>query len=200
MSQYKFVVDGEWRYAPDQPAMYDEAGNVNNVVEVQEYVPENLDSLSGFDPPPSPPSRCRLHSYEPRLLDAAKPATQLLSPASKCGSHVPDCQQWKAEQRQHRHIVLSRCPAIAVSHSYNQPLPAPEDYTKEPPPAPQHLQLTLLNVPPAMDATASLPRPQHVVLNHTFCQRASHQVRSAFSVSEGGCRGRCRCAAVQPSI
>jgi 5'-AMP-activated protein kinase regulatory beta subunit len=116
--QYKFVVDGEWKYAPDQPAMYDEGGNVNNVLEVQEYVPENLDSLSGFDPPPSPPS------------------------------------------------------------SYTQPLPTAEDYTKEPPPAPAHLQLTLLNVPPAMDATAQLPRPQHVVLNHTYCQRASPQVNA----------------------
>lgn len=59
--QYKFVVDGEWKYAPDQAAMYDEGGNVNNVLEVQEYVPENLDSLSGFDPPPSPPSRLVPH-------------------------------------------------------------------------------------------------------------------------------------------
>lgn len=25
--------------------------------QVHEYVPENLDSLSGFEPPPSPPSR-----------------------------------------------------------------------------------------------------------------------------------------------
>jgi len=38
--------------------MFDEMGNVNNVLEVHEYVPENLDGLSGFDPPPSPPSRC----------------------------------------------------------------------------------------------------------------------------------------------
>jgi 5'-AMP-activated protein kinase regulatory beta subunit len=30
--QYKFIVDGEWKYAPDQPAMYDEMGNVNNVL------------------------------------------------------------------------------------------------------------------------------------------------------------------------
>ena len=59
--QYKFVVDGEWKYAPDQAAMYDEGGNVNNVLEVLEYVPENLDSLSGFDPPPSPPSRLVPH-------------------------------------------------------------------------------------------------------------------------------------------
>ncbi len=39
--------------------MYDEDGNVNNVLEVQEYVPENLASLSSFDPPPSPPERRR---------------------------------------------------------------------------------------------------------------------------------------------
>eukprot|EP00897_Mesotaenium_endlicherianum_P007507 jgi/Mesen1/6785/ME000348S06054 len=54
--QYKFIVDEVWRYAPDLPAMYDELGNVNNTLEVQEFVPENLDNLAGFDPPPSPPA------------------------------------------------------------------------------------------------------------------------------------------------
>jgi 5'-AMP-activated protein kinase regulatory beta subunit len=53
--QYKFIVDGEWKYAPEQPAMYDEMGNVNNVLEVQEYVPEILDSLDSFLAPSSPP-------------------------------------------------------------------------------------------------------------------------------------------------
>lgn len=43
---------------------------------------------------------------------------------------------------------------------------------------PPHLQLTLLNVPPAMDATATLPRPQHVILNHLYCQRTSHSVNA----------------------
>lgn len=38
---------------------------------------------------------------------------------------------------------------------------------------PPHLQLTLLNVPPLADAAAPLPRPQHVVLNHLYCQRTS---------------------------
>ena len=55
--QYKFIVDREWKYAADQPAMYDDMGNVNNVLEVQEYVAENLENLSGFEPPASPPSR-----------------------------------------------------------------------------------------------------------------------------------------------
>ena len=90
--------------------------------------------------------------------------------------------------RQQGHGYLHRCgqhatidtsflnAAPLLRRSYTQLLPTAEDYTKEPPPAPAHLQLTLLNVPPAMDATASLPRPQHVVLNHTYCQRASPQV------------------------
>ena len=54
--QYKFIVDGEWQYDPGQPAMYDERNNVNNVLEVQEYAPENLDSLNVFEQPPSPDS------------------------------------------------------------------------------------------------------------------------------------------------
>lgn len=56
--QYKFIVDGEWKHDPNQRAMRDENGNVNNVIEVQEYVPENLENISGFDPPPSPSARC----------------------------------------------------------------------------------------------------------------------------------------------
>ena len=34
LTQYKFIVDGEWKYDPNQPAMFDEMGNVNNVIEV----------------------------------------------------------------------------------------------------------------------------------------------------------------------
>ncbi|GLI62271.1 hypothetical protein VaNZ11_004878 [Volvox africanus] len=112
--QYKFIVDGEWKYDPNQPAMFDEMRNVNNVIEVHEYVPENLEGVSGFEPPPSPPS------------------------------------------------------------SYNCPTPVADDYAKEPPVMPAHLQLTLLNVPPALDAQAVLPRPQHVILNHVYCQRGQN--------------------------
>eukprot|EP00271_Cylindrocystis_brebissonii_P010486 TRINITY_DN26680_c0_g1_i1.p1 TRINITY_DN26680_c0_g1~~TRINITY_DN26680_c0_g1_i1.p1 ORF type:complete len:290 (-),score=30.83 TRINITY_DN26680_c0_g1_i1:746-1615(-) len=109
--QYKFIVDDQWRYAPDLPAVYDEMGNVNNVLEVQEYVPENLDNLAGFEPALSPPS------------------------------------------------------------SYNNPLPVPEDYAKEPPAVPPHLHLTLLNVPPSIETPTSLPRPQHVILNHLYVEK-----------------------------
>ena len=114
----KFIVDGTWKYAPDQSAVYDEMGNINNVLEVQEYSPDNLDSLSSFEQPPSPP-----HSY--------------------------DCQP-----------------------------PRPDDYAKEPPVMPKHLNLTLLNVPPTFEAPTVLPRPQHVILNHVYEERAPRNVEA----------------------
>ena len=49
-------MDDQWKYAPDQAAIFDEMGNVNNLIEVQEHVPENIDGLSSFEPPPSPTS------------------------------------------------------------------------------------------------------------------------------------------------
>eukprot|EP00898_Chlorokybus_atmophyticus_P001717 jgi/Chlat1/2546/Chrsp175S02435 len=52
--QYKFIVDGEWRYAPDQPAMYDEQGNVNNVIEVEEPAPATEDPMAAFEQSGSP--------------------------------------------------------------------------------------------------------------------------------------------------
>lgn len=146
--QYKFIVDGQWRHDPNLPSMYDDMGNINNVLEVQvrrhnslpagllpvpvarcclsagagawrwrvpraalrvqppagpgaqrtrrapqcgeplphthtrctpihpppqEYVPENLESLVGFDPPPSPPSRCACgRRRRAALIHAAK--------------------------------------------------------------------------------------------------------------------------------
>ncbi|KAJ7549761.1 hypothetical protein O6H91_07G067400 [Diphasiastrum complanatum] len=54
--QYKFIVDGQWRYAADLPLTQDEMGNVTNLLDVQDYVPENLDNIVGFEPPRSPES------------------------------------------------------------------------------------------------------------------------------------------------
>ncbi|GLE02136.1 hypothetical protein PINS_up010974 [Pythium insidiosum] len=41
---YKFVVDEEWRFAPDQLTVADVEGNVNNFVDVSDFTP-----LSDFD-------------------------------------------------------------------------------------------------------------------------------------------------------
>ena len=55
--QIRYIVDGAWRYVEDQTAVQDVEGHMMNVLEVCEYVPENLESLVGFEPPASPPSR-----------------------------------------------------------------------------------------------------------------------------------------------
>lgn len=33
--QYGFIVDGQWKYAPDLPCAQDEAGNAYNVLDLQ---------------------------------------------------------------------------------------------------------------------------------------------------------------------
>ncbi|CAJ1369203.1 unnamed protein product [Effrenium voratum] len=35
--QYKFIVDDQWRFAPDQPRMQDSQGNMNNVLDISTY-------------------------------------------------------------------------------------------------------------------------------------------------------------------
>ncbi|CAK9182207.1 unnamed protein product [Ilex paraguariensis] len=110
--QYRFIVDGQWRYAPDMPWAQDEAGNAYNILDLQDYVPEDIESISGFEPPQSPDS-----SYQNLQLGA-------------------------------------------------------EDYAKEPPLVPPHLQMTLLNVPSShMEIPPPFSRPQHVVLNHLYMQK-----------------------------
>lgn len=36
---YKFIVDDEWRYAPDQPTIADVEGQINNFIDVADFVP-----------------------------------------------------------------------------------------------------------------------------------------------------------------
>lgn len=110
--QYRFIVDGQWRYAPDIPWAQDEAGNYYNVLDLQDYVPDELESISGFESPQSPDS------------------------------------------------------------SYNNLQLSSEDFAKEPPLVPPHLQMTLLKAPSSsMEIPPPLSRPQHVVLNHLYMQK-----------------------------
>lgn len=70
-------------------------------------------------------------------------------------------------------------------------MPSSDDFMKEPPSVPPQLQLSLLNVPtnsmgvnastsnldgavsPRSTPMDSLPRPQHVILNHMYSQRTT---------------------------
>nr|GLL31544.1 SNF1-related protein kinase regulatory subunit beta-1 isoform X1 [Ipomoea trifida]GME03632.1 SNF1-related protein kinase regulatory subunit beta-1 [Ipomoea batatas] len=54
--RYKFIVDGEVRYIPDIPFVADEIGGVCNLLDVNGYVPDDLQSVSEFEAPLSPDS------------------------------------------------------------------------------------------------------------------------------------------------
>ncbi|XAR55257.1 hypothetical protein NMG60_11035282 [Bertholletia excelsa] len=53
---YHFIVDGEVRYSPDLPLENDDFGNIYNVLDLQDSVPEALNSISGSESPSSPVS------------------------------------------------------------------------------------------------------------------------------------------------
>lgn len=53
---YRFIVDGQWRYAPDFPFECDYTGNVFNVLDLQDIIPEVLNNTSWLEAPSSPES------------------------------------------------------------------------------------------------------------------------------------------------
>ncbi|XP_047310706.1 SNF1-related protein kinase regulatory subunit beta-2-like [Impatiens glandulifera] len=109
---YRFVVDGQRRYSPDMPWGQDENGLAYNILDLKDYIPEDVESISGFEPPLSPES-----SYSNLNLGS-------------------------------------------------------EDFAKEPPSVPPHLQMTLLNAPASnFEIPPPFSRPQHVVLNHLYMQK-----------------------------
>ncbi|KAM3128312.1 hypothetical protein pb186bvf_019609 [Paramecium bursaria] len=55
--QYKFIVDGDWRFAPEDPTCTDEQGNINNVIDTQRMenrAKELMDSSTKFKPEKQP--------------------------------------------------------------------------------------------------------------------------------------------------
>ncbi|KAM7498453.1 hypothetical protein LguiA_022867 [Lonicera macranthoides] len=53
---YRFVVDGHWRYAPDFPRETDDVGNIFNILDLQDHIPEVPNNIPVLDSPSSPVS------------------------------------------------------------------------------------------------------------------------------------------------
>ncbi|XP_015900723.1 SNF1-related protein kinase regulatory subunit beta-2 [Ziziphus jujuba] len=98
--QFRFIVDGYLRCAPDLPWFSDSSGNAYNILDLQEHVSELPENLSEFESPPSPPS-----SYDNKCLsedDFSKPppetppqlqSTILNEPSSSYDAHQPQCSE-----------------------------------------------------------------------------------------------------------
>lgn len=139
---FKFIVDDEWRFAPDQPTVADIEGRINNFIDVtdfkaytgdREFEKEKAAAEYGYigeeTPPPSGAT----------LGDDSDDDTDLASRPDRDGE------------------------------VFSQTMPDMDEYTKEPPPLPPHLRHIILNKPPQLQDTAALPVPQHVALNHLYC-------------------------------
>ncbi|CAL9132833.1 unnamed protein product [Musa textilis] len=106
--RYRFIVDGEWRYAYDVPWMNDDMGNAHNILDLKAFVPEDLRGVAGLEMPRSPessynnwPLGSEDYSKEPPLLPPQLHLSLLNSPATV------DCTS-----------SLTKPPHVALNHLY----------------------------------------------------------------------------------
>jgi 5'-AMP-activated protein kinase, regulatory beta subunit len=152
---FKFIVDDEWRFAPDQPTVADIEGRINNFTDVTDFKAYTGDrefekekhaaeyGYSSIDAEPLP-------GGEGDLKEGARtppPSADDVPEGAVSGSNKPDRD----------------------GEVFSSTMPDLDDYTKEPPPLPPHLRHIILNKPPQLQDTAALPVPQHVALNHLYC-------------------------------
>lgn len=149
---FKFIVDDEWRFAPDQPTVADIEGRINNFIDVTDFKPYTGDRE--FEKEKAAADYGYLGEYEAQPTSAA-------SGAGAGGDDVP------GDQSDGSGAAASRPDRDGEVFSHT--MPDMDEYTKEPPPLPPHLRHIILNKPPQLQDTAALPVPQHVALNHLYC-------------------------------
>ncbi|KAI5061037.1 hypothetical protein GOP47_0023542 [Adiantum capillus-veneris] len=103
--QFRFLVDGTFRYSPDLPCTHDERGLVKNVLDLQENVPENTESVSGFEPPQSPDSSYT--SLFPSSEDFSKEPPAVPPQLHLTLLDVHDNSDASASQLRPQHVVLN---------------------------------------------------------------------------------------------
>jgi 5'-AMP-activated protein kinase, regulatory beta subunit len=138
---FKFIVDDEWRFAPDQPTVADIEGRINNFIDVTDFKPYTGD----------------------REFEKEKAAAEY----GYVGEEIPLGDTTSGDESDDD-IDLANRPD-KDGEVFSQTMPDMDEYTKEPPPLPPHLRHIILNKPPQLQDTAALPVPQHVALNHLYC-------------------------------
>ena len=159
---FKFIVDDEWRFAPDQPTVADIEGRINNFCDVTDfkaYVGDRDFERERNAAECGVPPRGGPHSPKAAAEAEAAAGEPDIPPPLPLG---PDGEP-----------LLPGQPGEPLKdpdgETFTQAVPDLDEYTKEPPPLPPHLRHIILNKPPQLQDTAALPVPQHVALNHLYC-------------------------------
>jgi 5'-AMP-activated protein kinase regulatory beta subunit len=193
---FKFIVDDEWRFAPDQPTVADIEGRINNFIDVTGFKPYTGDK--DFEKEKSA-------AYYGATMDdeitgsaagsaggavggtgtgsataagggggggvsvvGAAASTATGATPTGVGSEAGTTAGPQEGGVLDPQLSASRIPD-RDGEIFTTVIPDVDDYTKEPPPLPPHLRHIILNKPPYMQDTAALPVPQHVALNHLYC-------------------------------
>jgi len=144
---FKFIVDDEWRFAPDQPTVADIEGRINNFIDVTDFKPYTGDRE--FEKEKAAADYGFISDDE----EETTPATSGSDGKDSSGDGSSNLNAGPDKD----------------GEVFSQTMPDMDEYTKEPPPLPPHLRHIILNKPPQLQDTAALPVPQHVALNHLYC-------------------------------
>ncbi|CAF2367255.1 BnaA02g05310D [Brassica napus] len=99
---YKVIVDGESKHIPELPFVSDEMGNVCNILDVHNFVPENPESIAEFEAPPSPD-----HSYGQTLPTAEDYTKDPLAVPPQLRLTLVDSSEETGKAAKPQHVVLN---------------------------------------------------------------------------------------------
>ncbi|KAH0896114.1 hypothetical protein HID58_045682 [Brassica napus] len=99
---YKVIVDGESKHIPELPFVSDEMGNVCNILDVHNFVPENPESIAEFEAPPSPD-----HSYGQTLPTAEDYTKDPLAVPPQLRLTLVDTSEETGKATKPQHVVLN---------------------------------------------------------------------------------------------
>ncbi len=151
---FKFIVDDEWRFAPDQPTVADIEGRINNFIDVTDFKPYTGDKE--FE-------REKAAAYYSQRRNSNSNMQMQQDGCSDKGGGAGGAVGGNA---------VANAPDTFTDPDgevFTHNMPDLDEYTKDPPPLPPHLRHIILNKPPQLSDTAALPVPQHVALNHLYC-------------------------------
>lgn len=177
---FKFIVDDEWRFAPDQPTISDVEGRINNFIDVSDFVPYTGDrNFEERDEIYAAATIAACTANNNNNTSTENNQTSSVSapndPGTQSTTGMADPQQQAAGTSTGAGTgtpaTTSTDPKALIvdEEGFSNNMPDLDEYTKEPPPLPPHLRHIILNKPPQLSDTAALPVPQHVALNHLYC-------------------------------
>jgi 5'-AMP-activated protein kinase regulatory beta subunit len=145
---FKFIVDDEWRYAPDQPTVADIEGRINNFIDVTDF---------------------KAYTGDKSFETERNAAYYANNGKIQSHNHMNDANMAMSEDEMPMASDAAAQLLDLDGETFTHNMPDLDEYTKDPPPLPPHLRHIILNKPPQLQDTAALPVPQHVALNHLYC-------------------------------